>query len=548
VFLAGLVWFSHFFWSGKFGLYEDDYVLLEAPMNHWRLEQVARATVGVWENYLQGRPLHYGFAYWLTYATTKPGGSLGVAYVAAFVIQVLNAWLVLLVARRALGPRLAPLAAAVFALAPAHTTHQFLHACFCVQPSVTFLLLSLLAYQRGWRVLSYLPAALTLLTYETCFLPILLAPFLAAEAPRVRRVRAHGAVTGAILVAAFAVRAHLGESRVGQELSDRTAAVKKATRLATLGPLTSAEAFVVKPGSAGERLSDPNYFSQDGVKPLAGAWAIFAASALGVALLATGTAGPPTANRSQLLRVALAGAAMVVISYPTALNRDPTALEGRMSSIHIAALSGWGLLAGALMGLALSALAQTGRRALWGVVAVYLGVLAAYQVTVQRDYARAWGEQRHFWGEMNRLCPDMDDDTLILYPFPVRQTEAVESNSHADYLLPQRMFGKNPPWKNPPLAVHVGIHMIGKMPHDYAGYDWPEVKVENGELVFQHWTGRKLPMQPKNVIAVYPDGDGRYHRVTGTLDIHGVRLPLREPGAPNSTLMPTPLRWQLSPP
>jgi hypothetical protein len=548
LFLAGLVWFSHFFWSSKFGIYEDDYILVEVMMNTWKMPQLKLGYYEAFNQYMQGRPLHFVIGHTIAYATTKPGGTFGVAYLAAFGIQVLNAWLVLLVARRAIGPRLAPLAAAVFALAPADTTHQFLHVCFYVQPSVTFMLLALWAYQKGWRVLSYLPAGLTLLTYETCFLPILLAPLLATEPPRVRRVLAHGVMMGAILLAAFAVRSHYAEARLKDEMSDRSAMLSKLIRLSTVGPATSAEAFTVKPASAGARLADPSYFTGDGLRPLAGAWAILAATVLGAVLLASGTGAAENAPRGQLLRAALAGAAMVVVSYPAALNRDPTALEGRLSSVHIASAPGWALIAGALVGLALSALPRTGRRALWALVALYLGTLAAYHVTVQRDYARGWAEQRRFWGEINRLCPDIDDDVVIVYPYPPSTCAAVEVNSHPDHLLPQRMFGKDPPWKNPPLAIYLGRYQLGSVPRDYAGYDWPEVKVEDGELVFMHWSERKLPMKPGRVIAVYPDGNGRYRRLSGTLDIHGIRLPLRESTAPIQKLCPTALRWQLTPP
>lgn len=551
LFLAGLVWFSCFFWSNKFGMYEDDFILIEVQMNQWRWPQYSHGIKEAFRQYMQGRPLHFAIGHTLAWLTTQPGGTLGAVYLTAFAVQFVNAWLVLLVARRAIGPRVAPLAAAFFAVAPADTAHQFLHTNLYGNPSVTFMLLSVLAYQSGRRALSYLPAALTLLTYETCFFPLLLTPFLGAEAPRVRRVLVHGAVMGAILLAAFAVRSKLGESRVSDELADKTVAAKKAFRLATVGPATSAKALVTKPVAAAERLSDPQFFTGDGLKPLAGAWAIFAAAAFAALLLATGTAHTEEIPRAQLLRVALAAVAAVVVSYPVALNRDPTVLEGRMSTIHITGGFGWALLLGALMGLTVSVLPRTGRRALWAAAAAYLGVLAAYQVAVQRDYARCWGDQRRFWGEVNRLCPDLDDGTIVLYPYPPQGQTIVETNSHADYLLLERMYYWDPRvWAAPPRAIHVRFNMSGLLPpRDYAGYEWPEVKVVNGELVFPHWSGRTLPLRPGNVIALYPDGDGRYHRLTGALEIHGVPLPLRAPPTdPNPKLMTTPLRWQLAPP
>ena len=54
--------------------------------------------------------------------------------------------------------------------------------------------------------------------------------------------------------------------------------------------------------------------------------------------------------------------------------------------------------------------------------------------------------------------------------------------------------------------------------------------------VFQHWSGKKLPMRPGVVIALYPDGDGGYRRLSGSLEIHGIQVPLREPGSPSAML------------
>jgi hypothetical protein len=235
---------------------------------------------------------------------------------------------------------------------------------------------------------------------------------------------------------------------------------------------------------------------------------------------------------------------MVAASDPAALNRNPAVLDGRMSSVHITAALGWALAAGAVMGLALSALPRAGRRALWAVAALYLGLLAAYHVTVQRDYVRSWAEQRRFWGEVNRLCPDLDDETIILRPYPPRKCAAVEVNSHADWLLPQRMFFKLEPWQHPPLLIHVEG---GTVPHDYAGYEWPAVQVEGGELVYRYAGDWRAPLRPGKVIALYPDGNGRYHRLTGSLDIRGVRLPLREPTGPTPGVISLPLRFQLTP-
>jgi hypothetical protein len=549
--LAGLVWFSHFYWSSKFGLYEDDYHYVEPQMNFWTLRGTLAFAARAFERYSehQGRPLMFLFGPLMAHLSTRPG-SLGGAFVLAYGVTVLNARLVLLVARRAVGPRFAPLAAAVFALAPADTTRPFLHVTFYVQPAVTLLLLGLLAYQRGYRLPTYLLGAAALLTYESCFLPLLLAPFLAAEAPRVRRVVVHGAVMGALLLAALTVRSHLGEARVKEELTDRTVVAKKMVRLGTVGPLTSLEAFALKPAAAVERAGDPNYFRGDGLRPLPAVWAILAATICGGLLIATGAVSRESVPRAQLLRVALAGAAMIVVAYPGLLNRDPAVLEGRMSSVHIAAGPGWALFAAAALGLALTALPRPGRAVLWGALAVHLGLLAAYHVTVQRDYVRVWAEQRRFWDDLARLCPDMDEGTVILFPYQGLICPGVEvHHAHADYVIPSRMYVSTKLWKKPPVASPVGLYRPGSVPREYAGYDWSrEVSVENGELVFLHNNGQKMFMRPGKVIALEFDANGRCYRLTGALDVRGVRLPLKEPAGPNPDLLPYHLRWQFLPP
>jgi hypothetical protein len=514
---------AHFTLLDGMGLYEDDHCLIGTVMckpdsrgSYRELKHWAGPSY-------QGRPLQYVIGAQLAFRTTRIGG-LPLAFLAAAAILAANAGLFLGLVWRPLGPAWATLAALVFVLFPADTSRPMLHVAFFVHPSVTFLLLSGHAYARGRPALSVFAAGLTLVTYETCF-PVAAAWPLLFDPPAgrpVRRALVHGAALAAVLVLAVFARRYMGEWRMAEAMGDKSALAGKVFELVTAGPAAAAGTLVTRPA--------------DGLDATAWTPAALAAAAAGVVMLAAFAAtrgGAPAGHPGGAYgRAALAGAAMVVLGYAGAVNRDPTCVAGRLSSVHIASTAGWALLVTGLAGLAARAVAPGDRWVLAPVAAAYLSLLVGFHVSVQRELVRSWDEQREFWRTVMTECPDVGPGTVILYPIQPH-TDLAISQGWCDYLIFRYLFEVPAGWSSPPMAFPVGHHLWGKVPPDLAGYDWSqEVESKDGKLYWKHWVGDRPLLEPGNVIVITRTPDGGYRRMTGTIPLGGTDFPLKPPGGP----------------
>ena len=81
-------------------------------------------------------------------------------------------------------------------------------------------------------------------------------------------------------------------------------------------------------------------------------------------------------------------------------------------------------------------------------------------------------------------------------------------------------------WRLPPRAFPVGYRDWG-VPAEYKGYDWNEVERVGDRLYWKHWDGLRFELEPNNVILLNRTPGGRYERMTGTVNIHGVEFPLK---------------------
>lgn len=535
---------AHFALAPRMGIYEDDHWLIGTPMCEWGASDLWDATKETVVIYRHGRPLHCGLGFALSYLGTHLGGLTG-AYALAAVVWSVNAGLCLALLWRPYGRVAATVAALMFVLVPADTTHSLLHTAFYVHTSVTFLLLSGNTYARGRPILSVFFAALTLLTYETCFLPALAWPLLFPSPTRSvwRRCLTHGVALGVVLVLAVAVRMAFGEERTAGAMTDKSAALKKVKTLAVAGPKAALRTFVTRPVWAAKTLRSSEGFGRPGpgrrtVALLAAGAGLAALMGLVVAYRASrpvkategvgpASAAPPGAECLCFGRLIAAGALMAVLGYVAALNREPQVIVGRMSSVHIASALGWGLFFGGLsIGVCrLLAFARAG----WlfpPAFAVYVCLLAGFHACVQREYIRAWAAQGEFWRDVAAECPDVRAGTVILYPLVKPATAMVHNQEWADHLVFPHLFAVPPGWSAPPRVFPVG-HLTWGVPPDYKGYNWNEVEREGDKLYWNHWGGVRAPLEPGNVILLRYTPEGRFERVTGTVTMAGVDLPLK---------------------
>jgi hypothetical protein len=545
---------AHFAFAPRMGLYEDDHWLIGTPMCEWTsTSDWWKTEREVFTSYFHGRPFHCGIGFTMAFFATHIGGLLG-AYVMAAAVWALNAGLCLALLWNRFGAVVATVAALVFVLHPADSTHPMLHTAFFVHPSVTFLLLSGIAYSRGRRLLSVVLAGGSLLTYETCFLPALVWPILFADTDRPlwRRLLVHGLAMGAVLAAGVFARVQLGESRVAGAMTDKTAMVKKVRQLAVVGPKSALKTFVARPvwvlktWSSGAAFSHPGpgRMTTGGVAVAAALCAFFA---LAVARRSVprpespepAPAGPPPepphsspavdSSPAAVARLIVSGVFMVVVSYVIALTREPGEVDGRMSSVHIGSTVGWALVVSGVVAGAVTA--RRAGRFVTPALAAYIGLLAAFHVYVQREYVRAWVAQGEFWRDVVAECPDVRSGTVILYPLVTPPGPMVRHQEWADFMVFPHLFAVPAGW-TPPEAYGVG-HTTWGVPRDYDGYDWNEVERDGDKLYWRHWGSRRVWLEPGNVILFHRLPDGRFERMFGTVRMAGIDLPLkpREPGA-----------------
>lgn len=527
---------SHFAFAPRMGLYEDDHWLIGVPMCEWASASTVYTEVkGMFARFFQGRPMHYGFGFPLAYLGTHLGGVVG-AYVVAAAVWSLNAGLCLALLWKRFGPFVATAGALAFVLLPADTTHPMLHTAFFVHPSVTFLLLSGIAYSRGYRWLAVPLSAVSLITYETAFLPALAWPLLFRDPDRPlwRRCLTHGLLMAVVLGAAAFARMQTGESRVAGTMSDKGAALRKVRELAIVGPKSSFMTFVDRPRWVVKTWRQTAPFSNPGPgRTTTGGVALAAGAAALLALLVARRAGPGVAAADAppfagppVARLVACGLLMVTLSYLIALTRTPEVVDGRMSSVHIGATTGWAVFFGGLAAGVLALLTRLGApRAAAPVLAAYFCLLAAFHVYVQREYIRAWVAQGEFWRDVAAECPDVQPGTVIIFPLVPATSTAVRHQDWAECMVFHHLFAVPADWSEPPRAYPAGLRAVVRV--NYEGYDWNEVERDGDALYWNHWAGMRVRLVPGNVILLHQLPGGRFERITGTMRIHGVDFPLK---------------------
>ncbi len=123
-------------------------------------------------------------------------------------------------------------------------------------------------------------------------------------------------------------------------------------------------------------------------------------------------------------RVLLLGFAMLIAAYPLTLTTTGIAVSGRGTRVHAAAIIGASILCAWACSAILSRPRSKNGKLLTGfAVAGFFTLLLGSGLVVQRDYVLGWQEQRGFWTDLVRLCPDLSDgDVIFVEPTGLRDT------------------------------------------------------------------------------------------------------------------------------
>jgi hypothetical protein len=484
--LACVVLFSLYVRVADYGFYEDDYwgivpFFKTPPSDLWA------STIDDLQNWPTGRPLNHILPPWFAWIGYHIDGVQGI-YLLGFLVHSVNAFLIYLLLRKRLDHWSAILGGCFLVLLPPDTTRILLLHNAHIHTSLTFLLLGLLIQDTRFRILSYPVAGLSLLSYETAFLPFIVFPlFFVDRNKRIRQWVIHLAGCAAVLALVFGFRLHLGDARADSVISGPGETVWRMVSSLWIGPVTSLHTL----------------FKAVVEGPHSQSSFAFVFAGLVVILLLTlprlirkdesGTADFPA--RTEIAKVLLAGLASWIFAYALTLtNYPPTQLAGRLTSTHIAAV--FGLACAMAAGVSyFRSFGPTLKIVTIATASLLIGLFVLYSFRIQSGYATSWAHERIFWRNVVRLCPDIDSGTrIILTGKEPNQNEFILANSWADLHVLEDAFKSE---EHPLLFYYDGVAKLA------------DIRSENNQITWKplFWGDERETLNLDDVIIIKADGN-----------------------------------------
>ena len=522
--LALLFLFARYWYSRRFGLYEDDWTIIPAAGQR----SFGELLVFCWNYFIHmyghARPLSDIYIYLLSFVGWKLAGMWGL-YWLGFAVQVTNIGLFYALLVRLSGRRMAVMTCIAYVLYSADTTQIFLTHSLGVHPSITLLLLSLHCFispRLGfWRwPAAYVLAFVILFSYETPFPIFFAAPLLLWPWNRrwFTRAALHVVLVGLMLAGVLVFRSWIGDDRVAG--TGVGSLLLQAADRVVRGPLVSLGSYLIR-----SRVALKNIHTL-GVA----AFGLLGAGLAALALFVENEqpSRPFSAGLRQAGRLAAVGLAMLLLAYPLTLTVDPATMFGRGTRAHTAAGLGCAVFLGAV---GLAALEVLGRRAWAGklLIALIAAPLAGFGFMVQTDFVRGWQMQRTFWTDLVFTVQDFSDgDVILVEPgiFP-QDTDFIEANTWNMPRVLEQLVHFPDGWQNPPKVYRL---MLGWENRILSG---------DGSLTLDGGTvyapgSLYQQVNPARAIFILND-NGQMQRAGGRLSFNGEALQVK-PGGPAAGL------------
>lgn len=407
IILLGLTTFvAHFLLLTQFGLYEDDY-FYTLPAFDWSWHDLWPQFRDAILHPIQGRPLNHAVRRVLFFLSIHQGG-LQLAYLVSWAMVAVNATLLYRFARQTLSQPAALVAALVFITYPIDTSRQMLMHQSDLHFGAFLLLCALNLYAGERRLLATFVAALSLVNYESYYLPFIAAPLLVGRFEW-RRLLIHGLTFFCFALGVLFLRRLLGESRAAEMLGGLNEVVGRMLAAGPIGMWNSLQAFVLRPVDA---LCHASAF----------AWTIgLAGSVIIFSFLrspATDHSTSDPTGRAALAWVAVGGLVAWAGSYALGFRADyypPIVSIGRLTGIHAPGTCGAGLVAGVVA----EALFRSKQSFLCHTTRVFFGFAIGYAVAfgieVQRsEYVPHWGKQLSFYRQVAELTADAKENDVVV--------------------------------------------------------------------------------------------------------------------------------------
>lgn len=451
--ITAVVRYWHFF---DFGLYSDDLTRIPHAFSMSVNDLIKTLGSFYFVDIPHGRPFHASLIYIFAFMGGWVG-NISILYIMGWLIFVFNVVLLYFLLRRFTPPSFALLASLLFILFPADTTQIYITQSFGIQPSLTFLLLAFHSFLSGKRVLSYVLAFGSLLTYESTYLLFVVAPLFEDQDTRsmFKEFVKHSAIVVLVLVVVFILRSFEGDQRLFDV--GFPAILIQPIKHMLIGPSVNLATYIYRPTEVILTIFPRLLFTVQEFSPIAreilamarldGSVAhhpdmggeiatVFILAFFFTAIILTSASkrisstrdpeapeyplertiySSPTETLSQLKRLAVAAAIMLVISYPLIIVIPAYTIRGRNTRVHFAGATGATILIAIIMYIGFM-FVQSKRKRI--VLALGWSLLVAFLVSssfiIQLDYVNAWNYQKAFWKELIPLIPDADDGDAIL--------------------------------------------------------------------------------------------------------------------------------------
>ena len=538
-----LTYAAFYFSFNRFGLYEDDYYFIADPSN-FSFAQIIEHLKWVVNSNPEGRIIGFALPFILANALYNLGG-MPVIYLFGLIIVTTNGYLVYLIVKRVFPFILSFFIAILFLLAPMDTTKALLRHVYQLQISVMFMLIGVMLYQRGKFVFSYIIASLSLITYETAFLPFFFAPALSnirwREKEYLRQQLIHGIIFALIVIMIVLSRKIFKEARL-EEVVVSDASFKTLKAL-IIGPFVAVYSYL----NAIIKALSGIKFTYVIILPSF----IFIFIYLFVLLRKDTFSGISSliSLKSRVLSIKvfldedvkisikamLLGGIMLVFSYLfSAIHYPPIALAGRETSVHLPASISSAVLIGGVFYLLYFILRQYHLKHIFTVViSLLFALFIGYGRIIQKDFITSWEIQRDFWKQVIELCPDMEEGTSIVVDRKdLPETYYIYSHSWASPVILEDLYKFPDEWViNPRLIIDENNPFGEILTVDSRIFFKPRYP-------FLYYDKKMVELQPGNTI--YLEGvNGRYTRLYDTLTVGDVGLKLKPLSASKIQEYPT---------
>lgn len=547
VLLLFTVALSYFVLFRSFGLYSDDYTFISRPFG-WTAARLLEHIRWAFTDWPIGRPVGFVLPQIFAFSAAHLGG-LPMVYVFSLLILTANAFLVYLIGMRVGSEVFAVTAALAYALFPADTTRPFAMHATGLQTSMTFLLIATLLYLSGRRWLAFPVAALSLLTYESAFMPFLAVPLLLPKWDRrlLRDWLVHLGVCVALILAAFLYRSHYQDIRAVSVAAEPAEMIMRALGSLVMGPSVALSTFGFRWLTPWQSV-DRSLVAIMGLAFVVFVWRLSRLrpdypphpeypAALESAQVSI-QFSPKFRETLSKTHPNLLVAGLVALAFGYGLSFThfpPLTIAGQETSVHLAATFGAALVFGWVCSAVWSLLpSRRFRLALVVLLSLYLASLVGFGFVIQRDYRTAWNIQKWFWQGAIKQLPDLQDGTIILaVQDGIPKTRFINALSWADPLILPEIYTFPNSWSRAPQVYPV--------PRDWA--ERATVTDDKVLLDLPAWLNGTIALPPANLI-VLESKDGALVRDTGTVTIQGHPFALKPLGDDTVKTLPRGVLWR----